>query len=270
MRPMAPDWLQPQWPAPAGVRACMTTRSGGVSEGLFASMNLGDHVGDEPAAVAANRAALADHLGARPVFMRQVHGLHVAELAAETADGLQADGAVSTTPGLACVVMVADCLPILLAHERVPVVAALHAGWRGLAGQGGHGIVEAGWAQVQRATGMPASELAAGMVAWLGPCIGPRAFEVGAEVRQAFVALDPKAGACFQAQGAGKFLADLPALARRHLARLGIARVYGNDGSDAWCTVTQSRFFSHRRTRGRIGALSADTGGRMAACIWLA
>lgn len=270
MKPLPPDWLQPQWPAPAGVRACMTTVSGGVSHGLFASMNLGDHVGDDPAAVAANRAALAERLGARPVFMQQVHGLQVARLTPDSPDGLQADGAVSTVPGLACVVMVADCLPILLAHERLPAVAALHAGWRGLAGQGEAGIVEAAWAQLQRSTGMPAHELAAGMMAWLGPCIGPRVFEVGAEVREAFVATQPEAAACFQPQGAGKFLADLPALARLRLQRLGLSRSFGNDGSDAWCTVSQSRFFSHRRVRGRAGALAGDTGGRMAACIWLA
>jgi len=256
------DWLQPQWPAPAGVRACMSTVSGGVSQGLFASMNLGDHVGDDPAAVAANRALLAARLAARPVFMRQVHGLQVVELATDSPDGLQADGAVSVQPGLACVVMVADCLPILLAHERVPGVAALHAGWRGLAGQGGHGIVEAGWAQLQRSTGLPASELAAGTMAWLGPCIGPRAFEVGAEVREAFVQAQPESAACFKPRGPGKFLADLPALARLSLQRQGITRIHGNDGSDAWCTVTsESRFFSHRRDR---------VSGRLAASVWLA
>lgn len=264
-----PDWLQPQWPAPACVRATVTTVCGGVSQGLFSSMNLGEHVGDAPAAVAANRALLAASLGARPVFMQQVHGVQVAELSAASPDALQADGAVSTVPGLACTVMVADCLPILLAHERLPVVAALHAGWRGLAGQGAGGIVEAGWAQLQRSAGLPAQALADGLMAWLGPCIGPQAFEVGGEVREAFVQAQPEAAACFRPQGADKFLADLPALARLRLQRLGLTHIYGNDGSDAWCTVTQSRFFSHRRTRGRLGAGPADTGGRMAACIWL-
>jgi YfiH family protein len=270
MTALAPDWLRPQWPAPAGVRACMTTVSGGLSQGLFASMNLGDHVGDDPAAVAANRARLAAGLGARPVFLQQVHWVGVAPLNADSPDGLQADGAVSTLPGLACVVMVADCLPILLAHERLPVVAALHAGWRGLAGEGGLGIVEAGWAQLLRSTGSPSQALAPGLMAWLGPCIGPRAFEVGAEVREVFVQTQPEASACFQPQAGGKFLANLPALARLRLQRLGLSRIHGNDGSDAWCTVTQSRFFSHRRTRGRVGAGPGDTGGRMAACIWLA
>lgn len=250
----------------------MTTAAGGVSRGVWAGMNLGDHVGDIPRDVAANRDHLAQVLGARPVFMRQVHGVQVAELAPDSPDGLQADGALSRRSGLACVVMVADCLPILLTHARVPVVAALHAGWRGLAGGGeGGGIVEAGWHRLQAATGLAADELAPGLMAWLGPCIGPQAFEVGPEVRQAFVQVQPEAGACFTgiASRPGKFLADLPALARLRLARLGITRVFGNDGSADWCTVGRSRFFSHRRVSGRPGARPGETGGRMAACIWL-
>ena len=154
-----PDWIEPQWPAPARVRAVLTTRSAGVSTGLFESMNLGDHVGDDPAAVAQNRRHLAERLQARPVFMRQVHGQQLLTLAADTPHGQPADGALALQAGLACVVMVADCLPILLAHERVPAVAALHAGWRGLAGQGGaslpgQGIVEAGWTRLQAQTGL--------------------------------------------------------------------------------------------------------------------
>jgi YfiH family protein len=247
----------------------MTTAAGGVSKGLFASMNLADHVGDESAAVADNRVRLARSLGPRPVFMRQVHGTTVAQLSDSSEDGLEADGAVSTQPGRTCVVMVADCLPILLTHARLPVVAALHAGWRGLAGKGGRGIVEAGWQALRRQTDAPEAELASGLMAWLGPCIGPRAFEVGAEVRQAFVQGQPQAAGCFAPLGRGKFLADLPALARLRLARLGISEVFGNDASDAWCTVSQSRFFSHRRVSGRIGARPGDTGGRMAACIAL-
>lgn len=268
-----PDWIVPQWPAPAGVRAVLTTCAGGVSQGIFASMNLGDHVGDEPQAVATNRAHLARAIGARPVFMRQVHGRRVAQLDEQSQDGLEADGAVSTRRGPACTVMVADCLPILLAHEHVPAVAALHAGWRGLAGQGEQGgqegIVESGFARLLQSTQLPAMDLARGLVAWLGPCIGPQAFEVGAEVRQAFSDGQPEAQACFVLQGSGKYLADLPALARLRLRRLGIRRVFGNDGSAAWCTVAQSRFFSHRRINGRIGGRLGDTGGRMAACIWL-
>lgn len=269
-----PDWIEPQWPAPARVRAMFSTRAGGVSSGLFESMNLGDHVGDDPAAVAQNRRRLAERLQARPVFMQQVHGQQVLCLAADSPDGQPADGALALQPGLACVVMVADCLPILLAHEQVPVVAALHAGWRGLAGQGsasllGQGIVEAGWAGLQAETGLSDQALSSGLMAWLGPCIGPEAFEVGPEVREAFLACQPEAQSCFKPGAPGKFLADLPALARLRLQRLGIHRIFGNDGSPGWCTVTQSGFFSHRRVSGRAGALPGDTGGRMAACIWL-
>jgi YfiH family protein len=269
---LPPDWLIAQWPAPARVRAVCTTGSGGVSTGLFESMNLGDHVGDDPACVAANRQALAAALGARPVFMKQVHGVNVLELNLSLGDGVQADGALSTQPGLACTVMVADCLPILLAHRDQPLVAAAHAGWRGLAGAGGSqpmGIVEAALKAMAQAAGCPIAELAPGLLAWLGPCIGPRAFEVGAEVRAAFLAADPAAAACFSPLAAGKYLGDLPALARLRLRNQGVWSVYGNDGSDAWCTVTQSRFFSHRRCSGLPGALSGQTGGRMAASIWL-
>lgn len=264
------DWIRPHWPAPSWVRAMVTTRAGGVSEGLFDSMNLGDHVGDAPGDVARNRALLADRLAARPVFMKQVHGVQVACLEDATPEGVTADGALAQQPGLACVVMVADCLPILLTHEREPVVAALHAGWRGLAGAaGGPGIVEAAWSRLQAATGLSGPALAPGLMAWLGPCIGPEAFEVGAEVRQAFLQAQPEAGDCFRPLPQGKFLADLPALARHRLARLGVRQVYGNDGSSPWCTVGNSRFFSHRRVSGRSGAAPGDTGGRLAACIWL-
>ena len=267
---LPPDWLTAQWPAPAQVRAVCTTRSGGVSTGLFESMNLGEHVGDDPACVAVNRQRLATVLGVRPVFMQQVHGTTVIDLSHLVGKGMQADGALSTQAGLACTVMVADCLPILLAHRDRPVVAAAHAGWRGLAGPAGPvGIVESTLTAMARAANCSIAELAPGLLAWLGPCIGPRAFEVGAEVRAAFLAGDPAAVACFSPSAAGKYLADLPALARLRLLRLGVRSVYGNDGSDAWCTVRQSGFFSHRRSSGLPGAVSGQTGGRMAACIWL-
>ena len=262
----ASDGIVPDWPAPAGVRALFTTRAGGVSVGPFDSLNLGDHVRDDPQAVAVNRQRLADVIGARPVFLQQVHGTDVAVLDGRTADGTVADACVTAEAAVACTVMVADCLPVLFTDRAGSVVAAAHAGWRGLAA----GVLEqchaAFRAEVQRLRpALSAPQVVADTLAWLGPCIGPQAFEVGDEVREAFVAWRPEAAACFAAQpAAGKHLADLPRLARLRLQAMGITAVYGNDGAPAWCTVTQaSRFFSHRRDAVRLGS-----SGRMAACIW--
>lgn len=272
---MYPDWLVPQWPAPARVGAVCTTRSGGYSSGIFASMNLGDHVGDDPACVDANRSALARAIPAQPLYMRQVHGSHVIRLGAAGSQELaQADGALCMQPGLACTVLVADCLPILLAHRRLPLVAAVHAGWRGLAGAcdaSGRvvGVVETALMAMAQAAGCSVAELAGDLLAWLGPCIGPQAFEVGAEVRAAFLQADPWAAEFFAAGAPGKYLADLPGLARARLGAAGQVACYGNDSSSDWCTVRQSAFFSHRRISARPGALAGETGGRMAACIWL-
>lgn len=255
--PQSPDCLVPDWPAPPGVRALFTTRDGGVSAPPFDSFNLGDHVRDDPLAVAANRARLASLTApARPVFLQQVHGTGVVRLDRATPDGAEADGCVVQGPGLAATIMVADCLPVLFAHASGQVVAAAHAGWRGLA----NGVLEATLRALREAAGEGE------VVAWLGPCIGPSAFEVGAEVKDAFVLADVEAAACFRSHGRdGKSLADLPALARRRLQAAGVAQVHGNDGSAAWCTVTQaSRFFSHRRDAVRLGST-----GRMAACIWI-
>lgn len=201
------DWLVPEWPAPVGVQALCTTRAGGVSQGPYASMNLGTHVGDDPQAVQTNRARLQAALGqstpgARPVFLSQVHGTGVAALTASTPDNTQADACVATDAGVVCTIMVADCLPVLLAHGSGAVVGAAHAGWRGLAGKGGVGVLEAVFERFKalalsdkalaaiknEANGM----LAAHTMAWLGPCIGPTAFEVGAEVREAFCSQDRK------------------------------------------------------------------------------
>jgi polyphenol oxidase len=254
------DWLVPDWPVPAGVRAAFTSRAGGVSVAPFESFNLGDHVRDDPAAVAANRLRLQDSIGAHPVFLRQVHGIEVVRLDATTADDTEADACLSTERNVACTVMVADCLPVLWCLPDGSAVAASHAGWRGLVGEGGRGILEA----TSQALGAETSSSAEPLV-WLGPCIGPRAFEVGAEVREAFVSADPAAAHCFSPlPAAGKFLANLPALARLRLTAMGVTQVHGNDSSDAWCTVTQSsRFFSHRRDAVRLGST-----GRMAACVW--
>lgn len=253
--------LQPDWPAPAPVRAACSIRTGGVSAAPYDTLNLGDHVGDDPAAVAANRQRFAGALGAHPVFMKQVHGHGVARLVAGTPDGIEADACWTTEPGVACTIMVADCLPVLLADEGGRAVGAAHCGWRGLAGTGGAGVLEALWAAMLPQLGGDAAQAAGAMVAWLGPCIGPDAFEVGPEVRAAFVAGDPQAADCFRPRGTGKFLADLPALARLRLRALGITAIHGNDGSPAWCTVSDaSRFFSHRRDR---------VSGRLAAAVWL-
>ncbi len=252
--PLAPDWLRPQWPAPAHVRAVCTTRVGGFSLAPFDSFNLGERVGDDPQRVAAHRAQLGAALGARPVFLHQVHGADVMEAHADTPDGAQADGAHTRQRGLACIAQVADCLPILVCDRSGEQVAALHAGWRGLTGAGGAGVVERGVGVMDAGPGQ--------LLAWLGPCIGPQAFEVGEDVRQAFVAVDPAAAACFSALRPGKWLADLPALARQRLQAAGVQAIYGNDGSPAWCTVSQpARFFSFRRE---------GVCGRMAAAIALA
>ncbi len=263
------DWLVPDWPAPAGVRACFTGRGRSAADGAsappWAHFNLGDHVGDAPVAVAANRARLGAAIGARPVFLNQVHGTAVLTLAPDSADGATADAAVTRAPGLACTVMVADCLPVLLTDRQGALVAAAHAGWRGLAG----GVLEQvlkhfqPLAPVQKAPAAINIE-ANEVLAWLGPCIGPTAFEVGPEVRAVFLSTDAGADRCFAAQPGGKFLADLPALARRRLAALGVTRVYGNDGSLPWCTVSQpARYHSYRRDERAQGG-----SGRMAACIW--
>lgn len=267
------QWLQPDWPAIPGVQALFTTRQGGMSAPPWDTMNLGDHVGDAPQAVAANRRLLgrviqdaADRL-VQPVFMQQVHGCGVQVLEVGVPQAQAFDACVTDQVGMVCTIMVADCLPVLMAHRSGRVVAAAHAGWRGLAGQDGHGVLEALWLAYARQLGLPAdADLAAQSQVWLGPCIGPQAFEVGEDVRAAFTGHDAGAGPCFQARdGApGKWMADLSGLARWRLAQLGLTQLYGNDGTPAWCTFSDaSRFFSHRRDAGVLG-----TSGRMAACIW--
>ena len=229
--------------------------------GRYATLNLGDHVADDAAAVATNRSRLTQALGARPVLLQQVHGAAVAHLRSDTPDGIVADACVSSERALACTVMVADCLPLLFTTRQGAVVAAAHAGWRGLAA----GVIEASlrsmWAQARAyAPGLDASTLAADTLAWIGPGIGPQAFEVGAEVRAAFVEQQAQAALCFRPLPSGKYLADLSALARQRLSSLGVLQIHGNDGSAPWCTVgNPSRFFSHRRH---------GVSGRMAACIW--
>jgi copper oxidase (laccase) domain-containing protein len=217
--------------------------------------------------------------GTRAVFLNQVHGDGVVHLDSSTPDGIDADACVATAPGVACTIMVADCLPVLLAHCSGRVVAAAHAGWRGLAGVGGQGVLESVFKRFEalaldgKAPNAikieaihPAQTFAQDTLVWLGPCIGPQAFEVGAEVRAAFCEANPASEACLVPSGSakGKYLCDLAGLARLRLQALGITHIHGNDGTSPWCTVTNaSRFFSHRRDSGALGA-----SGRFAACIW--
>lgn len=249
----------------AGVHGWMSTRLGGVSAGPWASLNLGDHVGDVPAAVACNRRRFADALGVRPVFLRQVHGTGVVRLVTGVADGVEADACWTDERGVACTVLVADCLPILLAEPNGRSVAAVHAGWRGLAGDDGLGVLEALCAHWPAARDPDRRQA---IRAWIGAAIGPQAFEVGAEVVQAFVAAHPGDADAFipSPQRADRWLADLPRLARCRLGRLGFGTVTGHDGSPSWCTVSDpSRFFSHRRDARVLGS-----SGRLGAAVWRA
>jgi YfiH family protein len=237
--------LLPDWPAPKNVRALQATRIGGVSAAPYASLNLGDHVGDAPLAVAKNRMKLEPLLPSEPVWLKQVHGTTVVDAAQASCQPV-GDASISAHAGAVCVVMTADCLPVLLCDAGGTVVGAAHAGWRGLC----DGVIEA----TIHAMNQPPQSL----MAWLGPAIGPAAFEVGDEVRAAFVAQMPEAAGAFVATGTeGKYLADIYRLARLRLAALGITRIYGGD----LCTYTdKERFFSYRRD----GAT-----GRMGTFIWL-
>jgi purine-nucleoside/S-methyl-5'-thioadenosine phosphorylase / adenosine deaminase len=236
-----------EWRLPRGVRAAFTTRRGGVSGPPWDSLNLGAHVHDDPAHVAANRARVRELLGlaAEPAWLNQVHGVEVADLDAPASPGaVTADASVASGAGRACAIMVADCLPVLFASRDGRRIGAAHAGWRGLAA----GVLE----KTLAALGVPGGEL----TAWLGPAISREHFEVGGEVRDAFVAADAAAAAEFAPNVRGRWQADLPGLARRRLAALGVTDVHGG----TWCTFAdRERFFSHRRD-GR--------GGRMAALIW--
>ena len=254
------SWFSPAWNAPARVHALMTWRGAdaahGASRAPFEHFNLGTHVGDAPEAVAANRAQLAAAMhGARPVWLNQVHGTRVLTLDAASIGALpqDADAAATRSAGVACSVMVADCLPVLLADAAGRAGAAAHAGWRGLAA----GVLEGAVERVRQLAGQPEGEV----LAWLGPCIGPAAFEVGGEVRAAFTRANVAAGICFLSRGE-RWLASLPALACQRLLACGVRRISGNDGSADWCTFSQpERWYSYRRDGGSTG--------RMAACVWM-
>ncbi|MFC3854176.1 peptidoglycan editing factor PgeF [Salinispirillum marinum] len=239
--------LRPDWhDLPDGVNAVTTTRLGGSSEAPYSSFNLAHHVGDDLPAVQRNRARLADILAlpAVPQWLSQVHGIQVMRFLEPEDATLQADAAYTNKPGVPLAIMTADCLPVLIASKDGEELGAAHAGWRGLC----DGVIEALAGHFRARP----DEL----TAWLGPAIGPQAFEVGAEVRAAFMAADPKAELCFVERSNGKYLADIYALARQRLTRLGIHSVSGGE----YCTVTdKERFFSYRRD-GKTG--------RMATLIW--
>jgi hypothetical protein len=250
-------WVEADWPAPRSVRALSTFRSGGASAAPYASLNLGDHVGDAATAVTENRRRLAAAaaLPAEPSWLHQVHGATVADLDAAERDAAAAgaatiaDAALTRCRGRVCAILTADCMPVLLAAETGDLVAAAHAGWRGLAA----GVIEATVAAMSRAGGTPPHRL----LAWLGPAIGPRHFEVGAEVREALLGTDPAAESAFAPNARGRFTANLEQLARRRLAMAGVDRIYG--GGE--CTYADAaRYFSHRRD---------GVTGRQAALIWL-
>jgi hypothetical protein len=255
------QFLFPDWPVAARVRAAVTLRTGGVSRGPYGSLNLAAHVGDRPADVAENRrrvrAALS--LPTEPLWLTQLHGTRVVD--ADARDGAaavegppeqgvsfrppQADAAVTRRPGCVLAVMVADCLPVLLARRDGAAIAVAHAGWRGLAA----GVLEAAVCALGSAP--------EALCAWLGPVIGPAHFEVGAEVHAAFCAGDPGASGAFAPNERGRWQCDLPALARRRLAALGLTSVHG----EAPCTFSQpERFYSYRRE---------PVTGRLAALLWM-
>jgi YfiH family protein len=242
-------WFEPQWPAPSGVRVVSTLRGapggGGASKAPYARFNLGSSVGDDPLAVAENRRMLRREAGlpADPSWLAQVHGVTVADLD-QAGPHAAADAAVTRRPGKVCAILTADCLPIVFATDTGDTVAAAHAGWRGMAA----GVIGA----TVRAVAVQPERL----IAWLGPAIGPLHFEVGAEVREAFLSADAGAGEAFRLNAGGKFMADLAMLARRQLKDLGVNRIYG--GGE--CTYARAdRYFSHRRD---------GLTGRQATLIW--
>jgi YfiH family protein len=240
------NWLIPDWPASKNIQAVTTTRQGGVSNTPFDRMNLGDHVNDDSRAVQQNRQRLKDtlHLSKSPIWLKQIHSALISNLD-DDSPLMDADAAVTTQKQQACVVMTADCLPVLFCDSSGSVVAAAHAGWRGL------------HASVLEKTVESMNAKPENIMAWLGPAIGPSAFEVGSEVRQAFMDVQAQAEKAFQEKSNGKWLADIYLLAKQRLNAIGVSQIYG--GGE--CTYTDSeRFYSYRR--------EVKT-GRMASLIWI-
>lgn len=238
--------IVPEWPISEGVAACSSTRIGGVSKGAWESLNLGAHCGDNADHVDENRMRMfaKGGLPSKPIWLEQVHGIDVLRLTGESYASKRADASYSNTPGTVCAVMTADCLPVLFCNRAGTEVAAAHAGWRGLCA----GVLEE--------TVACFADRPDNIIAWLGPAIGAQAFEVGPEVREAFIDKDPQAVSAFQAVGQ-KYMADIYQLARQRLNNVGVTQLFGGDR----CTFTETGdFFSYRRDK---------TTGRMASFIWL-
>jgi YfiH family protein len=239
--------ISPHWPAPKNVHAYQTTRLGGVSAAPYGSMNVGDHVSDNPLSVVRNRQLLNQLVPTEPVWMTQVHGTHAIDAATSRCIE-KADASFTTQANVVCAAMTADCLPVLLCDNAGTAVAAIHAGWRGLC----HGVIESTVNEMPVACNQ--------LMAWLGPAIGPSAFEVGSDVREAFVKQDSQASLAFEPKGA-KWLADLYMLAKLRLNACGVNAIYGGSIDENYCTYTdEDRFFSYRRDH---------VTGRMASLIWL-
>lgn len=241
------SWIVPDWPAPESVRAISTTREGGVSAAPCDSFNVSTATGDSPAAVERNCADLKERAGlpGEPCWLTQVHGHHVVTANANSSD-VEADASVTTEPGSVCVIKTADCLPVLLTDRAGSVIGAAHCGWRGLVG----GVLENTIQAMKRPPG--------DLLAWLGPAIGPDAFEVGPEVRDQFVAALTESVDAFKLSSSGRWIADIYELARMRLRAAGVRDIHGG----GWCTVSDpERFFSHRRDNGKTG--------RMATLIWI-
>jgi YfiH family protein len=243
-----------QWGAPEQIKTMITSRHGGFSQPPFDSLNLGSHVGDDPATVQKNREALKAVLPNEPIWLNQVHGTQVidADNKNDWSNVPSADASVTTTPGQVLVIMTADCLPVLLASKDGKVIGAAHAGWRGLAA----GVIEQTVA-LMRTKQSNQSQTQSEILAYLGPAIGPHAFEVGSEVRDVFMAQNPLSAACFeQLQEKGKYLADIYGLATLRLNALGIEQMEGGDE----CTLQNPDYFSYRRDQQT---------GRMGSFIWI-
>lgn len=265
-----PAFWRPQWGLERfGVRMHLSFRTGGVSKAPYDSLNLGLHVGDSLGSVKSNRDIFEAHLGVRAVFFDQRHGVGVLEIDHSSPNGLSADGAYTLQPGIACTMMVADCMPLLLADERGRSVGAVHVGWRGLVGLAENStllslsVVENAHLLICRSIAENFGQAPSRLYAWLGPCIGPASFEVGEQVLEAFRQKDPLNLQAFKAHShdKNKWVADLPQLVRHQLKGLGVFDIWGNEGSSQWCTVSRpDLYFSHRRDR---------LSGRFAASIWI-